>query len=166
MHGARGMLGWSREELAVRAKVSPRTILRFESGYRQPYDRTLRDIVRVLEDAGIEFLEAQEGIRGPGIAFKWGMDVPLRAAGAEEGSGEAGEKASKAARDDFQAGATVPADAGLAEWWATRPELWDSLSPLGSEALSLKMFGHAHAGEGFFAADGSAAGEESGWRSG
>ena len=49
---ARAGLHMSQADLARRADVAPATIAEFERGRRTPYDRTVRDIQRVLEDAG------------------------------------------------------------------------------------------------------------------
>ena len=66
--GARAMLGWSRDELANRSKVSPATLADFEAGKRTPYNRTLADIRRAMEDGGIEFIAENGG--GAGARFK------------------------------------------------------------------------------------------------
>ena len=63
--GARAMLGWSRERLAKSSNVSIRTIVDFERGARRPYDRTLVDVRKALEDAGITFIDENGG--GPGV---------------------------------------------------------------------------------------------------
>lgn len=60
------MLGWSREDLAEAARVGHRTIVDFERGARQPYERTVRDLEAALEAAGIEFLIA-DCEKGPGL---------------------------------------------------------------------------------------------------
>jgi transcriptional regulator with XRE-family HTH domain len=62
------MLGWSRQDLARAAKVAVGTIVDFERKARRPYDRTLLDIKRALENAGIEFIEENGG--GLGVRFK------------------------------------------------------------------------------------------------
>ena len=62
------MLGWSQECLAKTSKVALRTLADFESGARQPYNRTLADIRRALEDAGIVFIDPNGG--GPGVRLK------------------------------------------------------------------------------------------------
>jgi transcriptional regulator with XRE-family HTH domain len=54
--GARAMLGWSREQLAERSKVANATLADFEAGKRTPYNRTLADVQRALEEEGINFL--------------------------------------------------------------------------------------------------------------
>jgi predicted transcriptional regulator len=53
---ARAGLHMSQVELARRAGVAPATIAEFEKGCRIPYGRTVRDIQRVLEEAGINFV--------------------------------------------------------------------------------------------------------------
>ena len=64
--GARAMLGLSRNKLATLAKVGVRTLVDFERGARQPFDRTLADVQRALEAAGIIFTEEDENA-GPGV---------------------------------------------------------------------------------------------------
>ena len=68
--GARAMLGWSREKLAEAAEVGTSTIVDFERGARQPYNRTITDIRRALEDAGVIFIDAEKGVAGPGVKLK------------------------------------------------------------------------------------------------
>ena len=53
---ARALLNWSQAELAERARVAKQTLTDFERGARSPYPRTLADIKKVLEAAGIEFM--------------------------------------------------------------------------------------------------------------
>ena len=62
---ARAGLQMSQAELARRADVATATIAEFEKGRRTPYDRTVRDIQKVLEDAGVEFTEC-------GVSLKTG----------------------------------------------------------------------------------------------
>lgn len=54
---ARAGLQISQTDLARRANVAPATIAEFEKRKRTPYDRTVRDIQRVLEDAGATFVD-------------------------------------------------------------------------------------------------------------
>jgi transcriptional regulator with XRE-family HTH domain len=64
LRAARGLLGWSQADLATEAKVGRATIADFESGKRSPYDRTLTDLQRALEAAGVEFTNGdQPGVR-------------------------------------------------------------------------------------------------------
>ncbi len=62
------MIEWSRQRLAEAANVAERTLIDFERGARQPYDRTLADIRRALEQAGIIFID--EDKLGPGVRLR------------------------------------------------------------------------------------------------
>ena len=68
--GARAALGWSRDKLSTEAEVATATVVDFERGARRPYNRTLKDIRRALENAGVIFIDAQEGVGGPGVRLK------------------------------------------------------------------------------------------------
>ncbi len=63
-------MDWSRRDLAEAADVAERTIVDFERGARRPYNRTLRDIRRALENAGVIFIDAEEGVGGPGVRLR------------------------------------------------------------------------------------------------
>jgi predicted transcriptional regulator len=54
---ARAGLHISQAGLARMANVAPATIAEFEKGRRTPYDRTVRDIQLVLEEAGAIFVD-------------------------------------------------------------------------------------------------------------
>ncbi|GJD70195.1 helix-turn-helix domain-containing protein [Methylobacterium gnaphalii] len=64
---ARALVGWTRSELAERSGVAASTLADFEAGKRVPYPRTLADIRRTLEEAGVIFIaadaEAGAGVR-------------------------------------------------------------------------------------------------------
>jgi transcriptional regulator with XRE-family HTH domain len=62
------MLGWSRNKLASEAEVAVGTVVDFERGARQPYKRTLTDLRRALEEAGVVFIDQNGG--GPGVRLK------------------------------------------------------------------------------------------------
>lgn len=62
IRAARGMLDWSRDELAQASGVSSGTIRNLESGNLSPREKTTVGIRRAFEAAGISFLEG-EGIR-------------------------------------------------------------------------------------------------------
>jgi transcriptional regulator with XRE-family HTH domain len=68
---ARGLLGWSQQDLAARAQVARKTIADFELSQVTPHPRTLRDIAASLEAAGIEFLPPVESITRGGVRLKW-----------------------------------------------------------------------------------------------
>ncbi len=64
LRAARGLIGWSQAELADASKVGRATIADFESGKREPYERTLDDLRAALEAAGVEFTNGgQPGVR-------------------------------------------------------------------------------------------------------
>jgi hypothetical protein len=85
--GARAMLGWTREELAVRSKVAMATLADFEAGKRTPYGRTLRDVRAALESAGIEFVDAVGVKLDPRrSAGGSGADSLVKGSGANRGS--------------------------------------------------------------------------------
>ncbi len=67
------MIEWSRVRLAEAASIAERTLIDFERGARQPYDRTLADIQRALEQAGIIFIDENDE----------GLGVRLRKSGRE-----------------------------------------------------------------------------------
>ncbi len=53
---ARTALSWGVRELAAAAQVSGDTVARFERGDTLR-ERTVRDMQRAMEDAGVEFIE-------------------------------------------------------------------------------------------------------------
>ncbi len=65
---ARALLGWSRQQLAKSAQIAERTLVDFERGARNPLNRTLTDIQRTLEDAGVIFIDEDD--EGPGVRLK------------------------------------------------------------------------------------------------
>jgi transcriptional regulator with XRE-family HTH domain len=66
---ARALIGWSRRQLAEASQVSERTLIDFERGARAPHRRTLFDLRRALEEAGVVFIDQGDG-RGPGVRLK------------------------------------------------------------------------------------------------
>jgi transcriptional regulator with XRE-family HTH domain len=78
---ARGLLGWSQVQLAEASKVATKTIADFERESRTPYDRTLADVQRAFEAAGVEFTNGgQPGVRmrmpKPGDRVEFRSDLP------------------------------------------------------------------------------------------
>ena len=65
---ARGLLGWSQQELARQAGVGIVTVHQLETGVSQPRRATLDVIRRALESAGIEFIDENGG--GPGVRLR------------------------------------------------------------------------------------------------
>ena len=65
---ARALIGWSRRLLVEASQVSERTLIDFERGARNPHRRTLVDLRRALEEAGVVFIDQNGG--GPGVRLK------------------------------------------------------------------------------------------------
>ena len=65
---ARALIQLSQARLAEAASISKQTLVDFERGARQPYDRTLADIVKALEAAGVEFIPENGG--GAGVRLR------------------------------------------------------------------------------------------------
>jgi transcriptional regulator with XRE-family HTH domain len=65
---ARGLLDWSQQELADRAKVGIVTVRQLEAGAHQPRRATLDVVRRCLEAAGVEFIEENGG--GAGVRLR------------------------------------------------------------------------------------------------
>jgi DNA-binding XRE family transcriptional regulator len=68
LRAARAWLDLSQDDVAKLATVASKTIKNFERGKSVPYERTLRDIQKALEDKGIEFLF--DGPVGVGIRVR------------------------------------------------------------------------------------------------
>jgi transcriptional regulator with XRE-family HTH domain len=66
--GARGLLGWSQQELANEAGVGIVTVHQLETGTSQPRRATLDVIRRAFERAGVEFIDENGG--GPGVRLR------------------------------------------------------------------------------------------------
>lgn len=65
---ARGLLDWSRDQLAASSGVAKRTIVRFEASEGETREATLAAIRTALEAAGVDFIEENGG--GPGVRLK------------------------------------------------------------------------------------------------
>lgn len=64
LRAARALLNWSRGDLSRESGISEQTIHRFENGSHGTAKTSLQKIVKVLETAGVQFLE------GNGVKFK------------------------------------------------------------------------------------------------
>jgi transcriptional regulator with XRE-family HTH domain len=65
---ARGLLDWSRDQLAEASGIPKRTIMRFEGREAEPRASTLTAIRTALEAAGVEFIAENGG--GAGVRLK------------------------------------------------------------------------------------------------
>lgn len=66
---ARGLLGWTQEQLAANANVSRAMIADFESNTRAPMKNNLSSIEDSISAAGLEFIR-EEGNSGVGVRFR------------------------------------------------------------------------------------------------
>ena len=71
IRAARGLLSWSARELAEASGVSLATIQRFErqDGVPAAHPRTLADLKRAFEEAGVEFIGTPDD--KPGVRLKF-----------------------------------------------------------------------------------------------
>ena len=72
LRAARGLLGWNQSRLAEASGLAISTIKRME-GSRGTLRGTAENVwklQRALEDAGVIFIEAEEGVVGPGVRLK------------------------------------------------------------------------------------------------
>ena len=65
---ARGLLAWSQQDLAQRARVGVVTVHQLEAGVSRPRRATLEVIRRAFEVAGVEFIDENGG--GPGVRLR------------------------------------------------------------------------------------------------
>ena len=65
---ARGLIGWSQQELASQAGVGIMTVHQLEKDGSQPRRATLEVVQRALESAGVEFIDENGG--GAGVRLR------------------------------------------------------------------------------------------------
>jgi transcriptional regulator with XRE-family HTH domain len=75
LRAGRALLHWTQGKLSERSGVSRGTLADFESGKRVPFYRTIDDLRRTLESAGVIFLE--ENGEGPGVRLRRQRAVAL-----------------------------------------------------------------------------------------
>lgn len=69
LRAARGLLGWSQSELAVRAGMSLPTVKRLEGGFGpRVSDEARKKLQLAIEAAGVEFIDENGG--GLGVRFR------------------------------------------------------------------------------------------------
>lgn len=65
---ARGLIGWSQQELAKNAGIGTVAVHQLETGTSQPRRATLDVIRRAFEKAGVEFIDENGG--GAGVRLR------------------------------------------------------------------------------------------------
>jgi transcriptional regulator with XRE-family HTH domain len=152
---ARALLGWSQRDLEARAKVSKKAIADFERGASEPFARTLREIFETLDAAGVQFLNAEDGVGGYGVRLKLGVDIPDRAR-KENSAGDASERGLDALswEDDYSGMRPTEKDPELVAYWSAHPQQWASLSETGKRVLNDMMFGDLYAADEAFGIEG------------
>ena len=73
---ARYMLGWTSKDLSDKSGVPQNTISRFESGKSEPHFRTVRDLVRAFERAGVVWEQKTDDL--PHVTCSDGVVVTVR----------------------------------------------------------------------------------------
>ncbi|MCA1437652.1 helix-turn-helix transcriptional regulator [Bradyrhizobium sp. BRP20] len=69
---ARGLLDWSQQDLADRARIGIVTVRQLEAGIHEPRRSTLQVVRMAFEAAGVQFIEENGG--GPGVR----LSKPMR----------------------------------------------------------------------------------------
>jgi len=59
---ARELLGWTREDLEKKAKISRSTLAEFERGNRNLRMDNFEKLLKAFEKAGIKFVNNEEGV--------------------------------------------------------------------------------------------------------
>jgi transcriptional regulator with XRE-family HTH domain len=149
---ARAALGWTVKQLAEQSGVHKNTILRIEAGLASQ-SATLRIVQRTLEDAGIKFLDAVEGVDGVGVRLKWGVE-PTKIGNIENdasthGEGGSGLNALNWKRSETEFLADIEGISPLSwtdemrsaqiEHWRSYPEEWAALREISRQALLCAM---------------------------
>jgi transcriptional regulator with XRE-family HTH domain len=70
LRAGRALLHWTQGKLSEASGVSRGTLADFESGKRVPFYRTVDDLRRTLESAGVVFLEETGNGDGPGVRLR------------------------------------------------------------------------------------------------
>ena len=65
---ARGLVGWSQQQLANKAGIGTVAVHQLENGTRQPRRATLDVVRRAFEAAGVEFIDENGG--GAGVRLR------------------------------------------------------------------------------------------------
>ncbi|MDD3287471.1 MAG: helix-turn-helix transcriptional regulator [Alphaproteobacteria bacterium] len=81
LRAARGLLGWSRSELAKEAKISAETIKNIEHGTFSPKEETLKTLVDTFARRGVQFVCYEAAVIIPERCEQTGNTLALSYAG-------------------------------------------------------------------------------------
>jgi transcriptional regulator with XRE-family HTH domain len=149
---ARAALKLTVREVAELAGVDKSTIVRIEAGGRAYYQNMLR-LQAVFEDAGIVFIEPQEGVGGAGVRYKLGFDPAKTGATQGTTTSQGDDKGGLDALGwDWDTSEHVVDDEPLPpldwtdddkadqiEHWRSRPEAWTRLHEVSRQCLLRAM---------------------------
>jgi transcriptional regulator with XRE-family HTH domain len=153
LRAARALLRWEQATVAGRAKISVETIKRLErleGPLKAVKVSTIEAIQTAFEAAGVEFINPVEGVRGPGVCLKWGIEsAKLEAASGEDqaGQGEGGLSANSCEwADEDEPIISLPPlswtcqdrEAQI-EHWRENSEKWAALHEVSRQALLQAM---------------------------
>jgi DNA-binding XRE family transcriptional regulator len=141
---ARAALAWTVRDLAEKAGVHRNTIVRVEAGDASPHGSTYAVIRRALEDAGVVFIDAEDGVHSGGAALRCGVEPTLRQGGNDEGESIRHSGRSRQALPDD------PNLIGLYEYWHDRPAEWQEMSDPLRRAVLREIFGTLPDGDPIF----------------
>jgi transcriptional regulator with XRE-family HTH domain len=129
LRAARALLRWEQAALAARAGISTVTVKRLErldGPIMAVKVSTVEAIRKVLEDAGIELIAPEEGVRGPGAALRWGVSL---------------QHSHDREREDEGNGKAADGPEAMAAYWRNHPQEWAELSQASRDLLSIEMSG-------------------------
>jgi transcriptional regulator with XRE-family HTH domain len=133
----RAALKLTTREVAEITGIDKSTIVRAEAGGKAYYS-TITTLQALFEAEGIEFLDQIEGVAGPGVRLKWGVDTAQRHK-RETGTGTAEDPALDAAPWDEEDDSVPPEIGALRAFWRERPEQWQALHEVSRLALLREM---------------------------
>jgi transcriptional regulator with XRE-family HTH domain len=154
LRAARGLLRITAEQLSKLAGVSSVTIRRaeLEDGPVTMSATNVFAVQKALLNAGVVFIEAEDGVGGPGVRLKWGF-VPAKAGatqGAATSQGDTGALDALGWDWEGDASDTESEDIGELDWtdedradqiehWRSRPEAWARLHEVSRQCLLRAM---------------------------
>lgn len=145
LRAARGLLRITADQLAKMAGVSSVTIRRaeLEDGPVSMSATNVFAVQKALADAGVIFIEAEEGVGGPGVRLKWGAASLSAGKTGGRATSKPDEGLSSRTWDEDLALPDDPDLLQLYTYWRDRPDEWRELSPSLRRAVIREVFGEA-----------------------